>query len=328
VGLNSVVNWDTHSGYFIKVTNDCSIELRGCNETDQVLSLPEGWSLIPVLSHDPVLVEDLFAGLDSLEVVKSIGCGNGIYWPRFGTNQLVYLHPGCGYYLRMNDPGSINFSAASDQSNPVKPADILYPSSPWNEVTGTPGSHLVVFNLADAVLEQGDIIGGFNQYGCCAGIVEVTCPDRPIAVALNGDDPYTMEIDGFVMDELLNYRIYRASSGEIFDMEVTYNPYMNTGYFEHHGMSEVMGVKMSASVVSNGASGDLRIYPNPTHGIFSIKGFDGSVNVQILNAFGVEIYVGEIYLPEKLDLTGRPKGVYIIRIDYRDEVYFRKLAIE
>nr|NQU93223.1 hypothetical protein [Bacteroidota bacterium] len=51
VGLNSLVNWDTHSGYVIKVTNDCSIELRGYDETDQAVDLPEGWSLIPVLSR-------------------------------------------------------------------------------------------------------------------------------------------------------------------------------------------------------------------------------------------------------------------------------------
>ncbi len=102
---------------------------------------------------------------------------------------------------------------------------------------------------------------------------------------------------------------------------------MTQGYFEHNGMSEVNTVKMSATGVGEQVFSNIRIFPNPSHGIFNIEGIDEKVDINIYNAFGEEIMNNEMNLPQKVDLSTQPNGVYFIRISTKDGVHFEKLVI-
>ena len=325
--INSLDNWDTYSGYIVKVSEDVTLEIKGLSVSNKQVLLSTGWEIIPVISKDAVLSSTLFSGLSGLEVAKGIG-SNQIYWPRYNINQMIYLQPGCGYYVLMNEPGSLDYAAADNVEVPVKPIALEFPESPWNMVVATAESHLVAFNLAEMIFESGDIIAAFNNSGWCAGIIQVSDPRQPFALSLFGDDPLSTGIDGFAVDESFSFRCHRPSSGETFNLQLAYNPGMNTGYFENHGMSEVYDVKMSVAGITNLASGDLRIYPNPTDGIINIDGLEGIAKVQIHNAFGIEICSKKIHLPEKLDLSDQSGGVYIIRIESNGKTYFTKLVME
>ena len=227
----------------------------------------------------------------------------------------------------MSDNGIIEFPEEADNVLPGTHAPSNPVASPWNDVKQTPSSHLVAFNLNRTVFEPGDIIGGFTSSGLCAGLTEISTADQPFALNLNADDQYTAENDGFEVDEYIRYKVYRPSTGETFELEVTYNPNMNQGFFELNGISEVTSVKMSATGIGEGTSSHISIYPNPSHGIFNIEGINKTVNVKIFNAFGEEVLNNEINLPQKLDLSDQPNGVYFIRI-YTDEgVHFEKLVI-
>jgi hypothetical protein len=73
---------------------------------------------------------------------------------------------------------------------------------------------------------------------------------------------------------------------------------------------------------------EMRIYPNPTQGTFTIEGIAKKINVRIFNGFGEEVYMHELTLPAKVDLSTRSKGIYIIRVETDNSVFFEKLVIK
>jgi len=132
-------------------------------------------------------------------------------------------------------------------------------------------------------------------------------------------------VDNFIYKE--GYNVLAFDFIEKGELKVTYNPEMNTGYFEHNGISEVTSVMMSATAIGEQTVDQIRIYPNPSHGIFNIEGIQEKVNIKIFNAFGEEILNNEMTLPEKIDLSTQADGVYFIRIFTSDGVHYEKLVI-
>jgi hypothetical protein len=323
--IYTLSTWDAYSGYAIKTNFDTNLPICGTEVTNKVVELNQGWNLIPVLSTTDYNIEILFSGVNGFQIAKDVA-GSGVYWKDYGINTIGCVHPGKAYYVRMLFPGTINYSLPG-ACWPTK-ADVTEPVSktPWNEVINVPGSHLVAFNITDNSFEVGDIIGGFTTEGLCAGVAETTDNSLPFALSLNGDDKFSTEADGFVNSEMLSYQLYRPATGEIFDLTVTYNPEMNPGNFESNGLSEVTQVKMAATGLNIQSLNALEIYPNPTQGIFTISGFIKNANIQIMNAFGEMIYRNEMDLPAKVDLSGHSNGVYLIKVEVEDKVFFEKLV--
>ena len=323
---NTIGNWDSYKGYILKSEGEKDIPVCGTEVFPKTLSLDIGWQLIPVLSPYPVPVDALFANVGGLVIVKEVARG-GVYWKDFNINTIGNLMPGVSYYVLMADEGVITFLSPADNTSTGKYIETNPVISPWNAIAHTPSSHTVAFNLASSVFETGDIIGGFTYSGVCAGLHEVIDTDQPFAVSLNANDTYTVEIDGYEVEEYLSYKVYRPSTGETFELEVTYNPNMNQGFFEFNGMSEVNSVKMSATGFGEQALNNIRIFPNPSHGIFNVEGINENVDITIYNAFGGQVISNEMKLPQKLDLSSQPTGVYFIRISSNDGVHFEKLVI-
>jgi|GEM_PF-1382999 len=325
-GVNTIGNWDTYKGYILKTDQDHDLPMCGPEAYPKTLALDIGWQVIPVLSSFQVSVEDLFFNVGGLVIVKDVA-GEHVYWKEYGINTIGELKPGISYFVKMIDQGVIEFPSQVDNTSTGKYIETDPVISPWNTVTHTPSSHTVAFNLATSEFVQGDIIGGFTSSGICAGLIEVVETDQPFALSLNANDTYTTGTDGYELDEYLSYKVYRPSTGETFELEATYNPDMNQGFFEFNGMSEVTSVKMSATGFGEQALNNIRIFPNPSHGIFNIEGIDETVDVRIYNAFGEEVISNEVNLPQKLDLSNQPNGVYFIRIFTKDGVHFEKLVI-
>ena len=324
--VNTINVWNPYKGYIVKVTDDCQLPMCGNEVYPKILSLVQGWQVIPVLTSYPVDVEALFAGVGGMVIVKDVA-GTGTYWKDYNINTIGTLDPGVSYFVLMNDEGVIEFPDQADNASPGTHSSMVPVISPWNEIKQMPSSHLVAFNLNSTVFEPGDIVGGFTGNGLCAGLTEITTAGQPFALNLNADDQYTAENDGFETGEYIRYKVYRPSTGETFELEVTYNPDMNQGFFELNGLSEVTSVKMSATGIGEGTTSHISIFPNPSHGIFNIEGINETVNVKIYNAFGEEVLNNEVNLPQKLDLSNQPNGVYFIRIYSKDGVHFEKLVI-
>ncbi len=329
IPINTLGDWNSHSGYVINVTADCSMELKGYEESDKDVDLPEGWTMIPVLSKDPVLVTDIFAGLTDLEIVKGIGQNNVCYWPEFGINQLINLLPGVSYYVRMNANGNIDFDGA-DNYSPDNEFALKYPeSSPWNEVKSSPLSHVIAFvGRAAGYFETGDLIGLFNRSGTCTGLIEVACNNVPLAVHCFGDDPLSDYKDGLAPDEMITYQLYRPSDDMHFNFTPEYDGSYNSGNFEENGLSVIVDLEIDAQGIFDVEPGKIRIFPNPSTGIFNIEGITGDATITVFNAFGVEVFTMDASTNTQLDLSSRSKGIYLVRVAVADGVNFEKVVVD
>jgi hypothetical protein len=325
MGITTLNEWNPYSGYITKSINDVVLPVCGSPLSNSSLSMVSGWNLIPVLSAEPYNVEDLFSSLD-ITVAKDIA-GTGVYWPAYQINTIGYFQPGKAYMVRLNSSGIADFGMQQKSSSLSTPEDINLLNTPWNAVTFTPETHLVAFNLTDNPLKTGDIVGGFTALGLCSGVTEVGNISTPFALTLFMDDIYTGDTDGFKDGEPISFVVYRPSTGELFDMLVSYNPSMNQGYFESNGLSEVNNLKLSSTGMIIIDTDQLQVFPNPTHGIFTLDGLAGNANIKVYNAYGKEVVKATTLLPHTFDISGIARGIYMIRISVDQKMYFRKLII-
>jgi|GEM_PF-4618934 len=108
-GINTLGDWDIHSGYQIKLSQNSSLTIGGNVIEDLTLNLVEGWNLVPVLSESDVLISDLFSGqLEKVVLVKD-AIGTEIFWPAKGIETLQFVKPGNAYLVRMNEPVQISY---------------------------------------------------------------------------------------------------------------------------------------------------------------------------------------------------------------------------
>lgn len=105
--VNTLVTWDSHQGYQIKLANAVTLNISGTTENNKTLQLAAGWTMIPVLSSSAVDVVTLFAGKDLIIVKEAAGWK--LFWPAMTINTLGNLEPGKSYLIKMNTPGTITF---------------------------------------------------------------------------------------------------------------------------------------------------------------------------------------------------------------------------
>jgi hypothetical protein len=324
--LNTLGNWNEQSGYVSKLTNDVNLTISGNELLDKSVHVNQGWNIIPVLSQTPFDVEMLFSTLPGFVLAKEIA-GTGVYLPGYGINTIGSVMPGKAYYVLSNEPGiisyiSIEVKAAFESVLKVN-TEI---SSPWNDVHYTPESHVVVFNLTDSPLTSGDVIGAFTSDDLCAGLIEVK--DGKFAMTINRDDSYTESKTGYADGEVLGYKLYRPSTEETFELELSYNSAMTPGIFTLNGLSEVVELKTSAAGLADAEQRDIRIFPNPSGGVFNFSGIEESVEITVVDIFGKEMLSSTYDGLQMIDLTGKPEGIYFVRIKTRDGfVSTRKLIV-
>jgi hypothetical protein len=83
------------------------------------------------------------------------------------------------------------------------------------------------------------------------------------------------------------------------------------------------------------ALGTFTIYPNPGNGLFTLyaAGLTGQLEMEVFNARGQTILKKSFTnnneaFQETIDLTGSPKGVYMIRLTGEEKVHLRKIILE
>lgn len=72
---------------------------------------------------------------------------------------------------------------------------------------------------------------------------------------------------------------------------------------------------------------DVTIYPNPTHGVFTISTKEqGNFRLEIFDVSGKEVKSGRLNGMEQVDLTPFDKGIYLVRLS-KDGIYVTKKII-
>jgi hypothetical protein len=298
--INTIVNWEQHSAYKMKMANGAILNIQGHHENNKNITLPAGWSLLPVISQCNVDVEDLFSPVVSdLEIVKDIA-GAGVYWPQMNINTIGELLPGKAYFVKMSEAGIVDFTdftpipafpleGEGDGRRTGSPL-LLKEKGPGVEVIKTPSTHTIAI-LPEALkgFEPGTIIAACDQNGNCFGAAAYS--HENLSLTVFGDDPTTEEKDGFNKGEVI---IFKNLSGleNLTGLHPTFDQSLShtDGLFTENGLSAITGFKFTTGISENSFSNAIHIYPNPSSGEIFIEGFEPGSTITIMDMQGQEVF--------------------------------------
>ncbi len=326
--VNSIGNWNTEEGYKIKVEDDVVLSVNGTRPADFVVTLLQGWNILPVISQADVLAANVL-NVPELIIAKEIA-GSRVYWPSQSVFTLVTLEAGKAYMVKVSADVTLSFASKSLNSGFKIPAGKGIENSPWQTVKPTPSSHVVAVSDQFARLfTHNDLLGVFDKDGRNAGVVRLGNSHE--ALVIYADDPLTPEKDGMVPGEKMIFRMYCQETGQITDIQPVFDTSQPDfeGTFVQDGMSLADFKTGVADILPMNNS--LRIFPNPVKDILNIRlqpVEDEIFQVRLVNSNGVSIYEN---LMEKdgemqVNLSGNPNGCYLLIIN-SDTVFCTKKVI-
>ena len=327
-GINTMGDFSNAHGYVTKMNQAATLPVSGMM-ANATVDLVAGWNLLPVISDCDVNVT-LLDSIPGFVIAWDIAAPGGVYYPLYGIRDFDVMVPGSAYWVKMDAPGSFTFPECTpmDNASAFKPYNFVN-TTDW-EVNYSGVSHAVIFDeIAASNLLAGDIVGAFTADGTCAGIAEVQ--GGSFALKAFADDNTTLNPDGFVEAETLNYKVYRQATGEVFILGVTYDfSAPNTGLFATNGLSVVSDLTMSVTGINTQMLNGLSVYPNPSTGIFniSIGNLDQDINYVIVNAKGQEIFEAKLLETQEIDLSSAPKGIYFIKFISNEVLRIEKVVIK
>jgi hypothetical protein len=86
-----------------------------------------------------------------------------------------------------------------------------------------------------------------------------------------------------------------------------------------------------ATVIENEeANREVAIYPNPSNGKFAVRGSSTSAKLSVRNVVGQEVYraIVEAHEVNTIDISGAPKGLYILSLDGEDFHHVVRIVVE
>lgn len=325
---NTIPVWDRYQGYKVKVDQPCEVLFVGEEPEDQSVALPQGWSILSVLSSVPVSAEEVFAPLgNNVIIVKSIA-SSGIYWPGAGVYTMQNVLPGKAYMIAINNPDVVDFSVATTKSGAVIPTEL--PDTPWKDVLPTPNSHTVALQpSAMKDMETGDVIGAFSANGLCVGVTIVDSPSSALALSVYGDDPTTAGIDGMLEGENIYFKLYSLSDDEVMDLKASFATSVpDKGNYATNGLSIINALEMETGIVETGIL-PVHIYPIPAKDRITLDpGMDRSYSYTILDLAGNIVLnsIDCIHI-STINVSTLSAGVYMIRVESQDGIYNQRVII-
>ena len=328
--INTIGDWESHSAFRVKTSEACILPITGSYETNMTVSLNAGWSLLPVVTPTGAPVQDLLLPVSGFVMAKDVA-GTGVYWPDYGINTMEYLLPGKAYFVLLSEAGDVNFTGMKSSQNLTGFENLLGLSQTLAEfrIQRTPSTHTIAI-LPEALkgFEPGTIIGAFDQSGNCFGAT--VCDSEIISLTVFGDDPTTVEKDGFFEGEVIFFKTltgFQTLSGltPTFDQILP----QSDGLFTENGLSAITGLKESTGIFGNTFSQKVNIFPNPAQGIVNISGIIPGTKLTVTDLHG-KVLMEKIADAEtaQFDLTGHQSGIYFIKISQNGTDIFRKIVLK
>jgi hypothetical protein len=108
-GINTIGNFNNYTGYKVKLDAPVTLTITGSSVTDKTLTIPAGWSILPVLSGCFVPRNVILSQLaGKLILLTEIG-GDKILWPGQGIFTLSGLQPGRAYMIKLSQEAVLVF---------------------------------------------------------------------------------------------------------------------------------------------------------------------------------------------------------------------------
>jgi Leucine-rich repeat (LRR) protein len=333
--INTIGNWDNTSGYAMKFSDGAAFEIIGNTMADQSLTVPTGWSYLPVLSACDVDAIALFdAHQDDIVFVQDL-IGTQVYWPAVGVYTLQTLVPGKAYKIKTNNAFELTFPECTMEFKATRALRQSTISTPWGEVQMTPSSENIVVDAAAlSHFENGDIIAAFNQSGTVCGMMEASNTARNHSMVFFGDDPTTIEADGFAEGEPITFKLYRASTGEVIELQVEYNTSMenSSGLYYSESFAGITNLTTGITAISEISGTHVHLFPNPAKDIV-ILSFENVANQTVkVSFFNVQGHIVKQEIlkqsQSQINISSLKQGIYFVKIQNADLNKTLKLIVE
>ncbi len=332
-GINTIQDWDAHSGYKIKSLNSFNLTLEGSAISPPIVNLDSGWNLIPVSTPCGAAPEGVAGQVGGLNIIKGIATVE-VYWPEYGIQSLAHLEAGAAYWLSTSQAGSFTFPEC-ELSYKSKAAGIIN-STPWNEVLHTDASHLIAIPaevLGQGGILAGDVLGVFTPDGRCAGTTSVDNISQNQVLIAFANDQTTVAQDGFNESEIMILKMYRPEGAIEALLDLTWeSDKPQEQFFAANGISAAESLAINSSGSPQNQIEETGIYPNPGSGIFTIdtRKMEGAMDVTITDIQG-DIVFSEVMVASlqglTVDLSGKTEGIYIIKITSKASTFAGKILL-
>ncbi len=335
---NTIGSWYYDFGYKIKAQEDFLLSLSGTKVADPTVALSQGWNLIPVLSSCGASTSAVFGPMTDLLIAKEVA-GTQVYWPQYGINTLNALMPGKAYLVKMNVDNSFTYPACAKAGNILPAANDPVRNVPWNEVAQTGSSHVIAVPakvLAQVNAQPGDVLAVFTPEGICVGNQSLVSLSQSLSLVAFADDAITPQKDGFAEGQQIILKLYRPSGNQLMDLLVEFEPALpNTNAYAPEGLSAVKSATISASAVHDFAGPDIRIYPNPSQGRFTLvmKHWLENLQIRLYDTRGNFIKQFDPGLQEAgakypINVSSLPPGVYYLKFIHPSFLEIQKIIIQ
>jgi len=152
-------------------------------------------------------------------------------------------------------------------------------------------------------------------------------------MTLFGDDPTSAETNGFTEGQLVNYRLYRASTGETFDIFVEYDQTLDntSGNYYSNSFAAIVKATLLETGTGNLTSDVFQMYPNPASEVvhFSFAGLtDEKVTLTIFDTKGRKVASEVFSSHSSLSTSALEAGVYVVNFKTDNFTQIRKLVIK
>ncbi len=321
---NTIGDWNTYTGYKIKISNPTILEITG-SPANTTLEIPAGFHYMPVLSSTPI-DNELFADMGDALLYAFNLQDQLVYWPKGELYTLQELEPGIGYLINLFEPVTVDFSMyKSSASQSIKP---IQNNSIWADVVNTGNAHLIsIQSKALDALQPGDYVGAFDQEGNIAGLSAYQSGIENLQLIVFGDDIYTDAKDGLADGERMDLRVYKANENAVYQIDAAFDAQFNTGIFESNATSIISGLKLSPLGFGEGLAAGFNIYPNPSNGLLNLQ-TNASWQIEIVNAAGQVVHNFAANGNTKVDISNLEKGVYFLKASNDSERIVEKLIVK
>jgi len=318
-GVNSIINWNVNSGYVAKVTQDVDFVIYGESYLDGTLTLPAGWSYLPVLSSCEAAIGDVFAGnIGDVIFIQELISTN-VYWPAYEIFTLETFEPGKAYRIKLAAGVTVSFPECTSLKSQLKPQPTLNKTeTAWGAVNLNPVTQTTVITAeALAGFNIGDMIGAFDGEGNIYGYIQFAANNQNQTITLFGDDITATLKQGFAQNEQITFKLYRPATSEIFEIEAIYDENMNnsSGLFMESSLAAIINLKLKSTGTEMKEYDGFEILPNPTSDFVQIK-FTAiesqNLELVIYDMKGNMVIQRSISGTTTLDVRPLQKGVYVV----------------
>jgi PKD repeat protein len=335
---NTISIWNPYDGLIIKMDGSDTLTIVGEEFLNAQLEIQAGWNILPVVNTCEEYTMMMHEKLgDTLVLIKEIA-GNKVFWPEYGINTLEQLEAGRSYYSLTNFETSYHFQSCDGELNFKESGDDQITFNPWNDFTMTPRSHLVAIepgSIRFPANTNGNIcIGVFNNEGVCSGVTNIKSFSESKAYVLvafgreNGSSKYS----GFSEGDEMTFKIYNEQARETRGINVSFNEdFPDGGIFRNNGMSGISQVEINVIDDINLQQLEIFIYPNPGRGIFHVdlSTLNEPYTIEVLNARGAILKPKLIESDgvTTIDISGKAKGIYLVRITSAHQSTIKKIVL-